>query len=387
VSSGRVRLARNLEELERLRPLWETVEWEREDADLDYLVERVRVRPAAVGPFGALVVADGAVVAGAAGWVESKPLPARIGYARIHAPTLSVLQMANGGIVATSPVAASELALAAWGVLERGEAELLALPAMPVESPLFDAFARLGGPLERQRFVPTWMRRSLVLPATFDEFLATRSYETRRVIKKNANRLHRAFAATLRVELLRLPSQHEQLVRDLDRIGRLTYQRAVGTGFSNTPEERTLTALALERGWLRAWVLYDGDRPISYWLGSVYRGTLLLRATGYDDAYAAHRVGAYLLARLIEDACADPDISVVDFGPGRSEYKQHFTNESHAERNLLVFAPTLRARRVSAVRTAVLAAAWIGRGSADALRVTNRVKRGWRRRLRRTVAS
>ena len=41
-----VEIARTPDELERLRPLWETVSWEREEAELDYLLARVRLKPA-----------------------------------------------------------------------------------------------------------------------------------------------------------------------------------------------------------------------------------------------------------------------------------------------------------------------------------------------------
>ena len=46
--------------------------------------------------------------------------------------------------------------------------------------------------------------------------------------------------------------------------------------------------------------------------------------------------------RVIEDACADPALDVLDFGPGDAAYKQQFSNESREERNVVVFAPTFR---------------------------------------------
>ena len=48
-----------------------------------------------------------------------------------------------------------------------------------MDSQAYRAFAALGGPLERQRFVPVWERRLLDLPASFDEFLAGRSRKIR----------------------------------------------------------------------------------------------------------------------------------------------------------------------------------------------------------------
>ena len=122
--------------------------------------------------------------------------------------------------------------------------------------------------------------------------------------------------------------------------------------------------------------------PIAYWLCSLYRGTLLVRWTGFDDAYAEYRAGYYLLARAIESACADPEITVLDFGPGDAAYKLQFGNDSSEERNLVVFAPTLRGRRINLQRTAVLGAARLARHAVDAAGMTDRLRTGWRGRLR-----
>jgi len=49
--------------------------------------------------------------------------------------------------------------------------------------------------------------------------------------------------------------------------------------------------------------------------------------------------------RVIEDACADPSLDVLDFGPGDAAYKRQFSSDSRVERNVVVFAPTFRGRR------------------------------------------
>ena len=154
---------------------------------------------------------------------------------------------------------------------------------------------------------------------------------------------------------MREPSGLDRLVRDADRVARSTYQRALGAGFADTPEQRTLAAVGLEHGWLRGYLLYLDAEPIAYWLCSVYGGTILIRTAGYDNAYAEQRVGIYLLMRVVEDACADPALRVLDFGPGDAAYKQQFSNEQWQERNLVVFAPSFRGRRINLTRTGIVA--------------------------------
>jgi len=50
---------------------------------------------------------------------------------------------------------------------------------------------------------------------------------------------------------------------------------------------------------------------------------------------------------------------------------------------VVVFAPTVRGVRINLVRTAILAAAVGARRVAGSLGLTERIKRGWRTRVRR----
>jgi hypothetical protein len=286
------------------------------------------------------------------------------------------LRVVDGGLVAG---AEPEPLLAA--VLTAG-ADAAVFPALPVGSELLAAVSGVGGTLERQRFTRTSVRRRLVLPASLDEFLASRSRKTRFGVRYDGARLRDELGAELRVDALREPADLERLVGDLDRVAATTYQRAAGAGFANTPEERAVTEVGLAHGWTRAYVLSHGARPIAYWLCSIHRGTILLRGTGFDYAYGRLRPGIYLLMRVIEDACTDPELSVLDFGSGDAPYKQHFSSESFEERSVVVFAPTWRGRRINAVRTAILGSALLARRVADATGVTEHTKARWRSRMR-----
>jgi CelD/BcsL family acetyltransferase involved in cellulose biosynthesis len=363
-------IARSADELEALRPMWGAVPWEREEAEIDYLLARAILRPEVVAPFGLLV--DGG---GIAGRFEERPLPARIGYRTVVAPRLRLLRVVDGGIVGMPAVEALRPML--------DEVDGIVFPPLPDGSGLESAARALGGPLQRQPFARAVTRRRLVLPVSFDDFVASRSANTRWRIRRDARRVPDALGEH-HVEVIREPVQLEQLFRDAEHVARRTYQRAVGAGFADTVEQRELARIALEHGWLRAHLLYRGGEPIAFWLCSIYRGRALIRTTGFDDRFAAQRVGVYLLMRVIEDLIADPELHSLDFGPGDAAYKQQFSSESLAERELVVFARTWRGLRGNAVRAPVLGAALAARRALDAARLTDRVRTGWRGRLRRS---
>jgi hypothetical protein len=333
-----------------------------------------------IGPYAAVASVDGRAVGGLAGRLELRRLSTRVGYKVVYAPSARLLRVVDGGIAgATDPDVLAALLGTIRAALADGTADAVELPPAEVGSQLLRAFGSLGGPLERQPFVVPWTRRMLELPPTFEDFVASRSSNTRWRIRRDARRLAETFGDELHVEIVRDPSGLDRLVESADRVARSTYQRALGAGFSDTPEQRALAAVGLAHGWVRGYLLRLGEKPIAYWLCSTYGDTILIRTAGFDVQYAELRVGLFLLMRVIEDAIADPDLRVLDFGPGDAAYKQQFSNESRQEQNVVIFAPTLRGRRLNATRTLVLAPARGARRLLDESGLTDRVKTRWRR--------
>jgi hypothetical protein len=215
-----------------------------------------------------------------------------------------------------------------------------------------------------------------VLPPTFDAFLAGLSRKTRAGVRYDAKKLEAAFDA--RVEIVAGPD--DAVVDRLETIARTTYQRRLGAGFSR--DRAGALRVALANGWSRVYLLYDGDMPVAFWWCGVHGDRIRLNTTGYLPAYADQRPGIYLLMRVIEDAIADPRLRILDFGPGRSDYKQRFSNDGYEEQNLYLFAPRLRPQVARATSTAVRGAAVGTRRVLDHAGMTQRLKTAWRRRLR-----
>jgi CelD/BcsL family acetyltransferase involved in cellulose biosynthesis len=375
-----IEVARALEDLERLRPAWNELPWEREEAAYEYFTTRLSVRPGVIGPYAAVASAGGRAVGGLAARLELRRLSTSVGYKVVYAPTARLLRVVDGGLVgADDPDVLDALLATVRTALADGTADAVELPPAEVGSPLLQAFTSLGGPFERQPFITPWTRRRLELPATFEEFVASRSSNTRWRIRRDARRLAETHGDDLRVEIVRDPSGLDRLVESADRVARTTYQRALGAGFADTPEQRALAAVGLEHGWVRGYLLLLREAPIAYWLCSTWGDTILIRTAGYDPAFAELRVGLFLLMRVIEDAIADPALRVLDFGPGDAAYKQQFSSESREERNTVVFAPTLRGRRLNATRTLVLAPARGVRRILDETGLTDKVRARWRR--------
>jgi CelD/BcsL family acetyltransferase involved in cellulose biosynthesis len=136
---------------------------------------------------------------------------------------------------------------------------------------------------------------------SWDEYLATRSSNFRQQLRAS----ERALAG--RGPTFRLTGDPDRLAPDLDVLFALHRARWPDSPWF-TPAEafhRDFAALALERGWLRLWLLELDGRPAAAWLGYRFAGIESYYQAGRDPGLQRERVGLVLLAHTIREALAD----------------------------------------------------------------------------------
>jgi CelD/BcsL family acetyltransferase involved in cellulose biosynthesis len=322
----------------------------------------------------------------AVGWVERSRLACRIGYKAVYRPAVQMLRIAHGGIAgATDEESAAAVVRELDRALADGQADVLLVPAVRLESPLDRALCGLSGGLRVERPRQPAVHRALALPATYDEFLARRDAKSRYNLKKTNTKLEQTFGDRLDLSVLAGPESFERIFSDLERIAAKTYQRGLRVGFADTPDRRAYVRVALERGEFRAWVLSIDGVPIAFWQGIGRGRTFVLSNAGYDPEFARLGVGSYVQMRMFRDLIEDPLVDLIDFGWGDADYKARFGTESWLEHDVLIFAPSFRGVRVRVLRAAVLGVDRLARRIVDRLGVRDAVKRVWRGRLGRSA--
>ena len=323
-----------------------------------------------------------------AGRVESRRLETALGYKVVYAPRVRLLHVVDGGLVAADRRRARRPARRRSGASSRGgERRRGRLPAAAARlRPLRAPSTTLGGPLERQPLIAPWTRRRLVLPATL------------RGVRRLAE-LEHALADPPRRQAARRPrsatgSRSRSSASHPGSTGssatptgspRSTYQRALGAGFADTPEQRALAAVGLEHGWMRGYLLYLDAEPIAYWLCSIYGGTILIRTAGFDNAYAEHRVGIYLLMRVDRGRLRRSRAPRARLRARRRRLQAAVQQRELAgARTSSSSRRRFRGRRINATRTAILGAAFASPAACSTRpSLTDRVRTRWRSRLRR----
>lgn len=163
---------------------------------------------------------------------------------------------------------------------------------------------------------------SPVLPLTessWDEFLAARSSGFRQQVRRFERRLGKEHELRFRL------ADADSLQQDLDALFALHRARWPGSPWFADAEafHRDFAGLALERGWLRLWILELDGHPAAAWLGYRFAGVESFYQSGRDPGLQRERVGFVLLAHTIREAL-EGGIGEYRFLRGDEGYKFRF---------------------------------------------------------------
>jgi CelD/BcsL family acetyltransferase involved in cellulose biosynthesis len=366
---------RTLEEVEALRDSWRG--FSHPDADLEIFLTVIRERPEMLRPHVIAVQRDGRPAALLAARLEDCELPAKFGYATLYRPRLRRITVVTGGVVSAAEDCGA-LAEALLAALARGEADAVELQRIPVTSPLRQALLERSPAVLRQPFVGTTPHHAMDLPDGAAAVLPALSKSVRDNLKRYSRRLEREYGARVTVRQFDAPTDFEDAVRDLETVAAATYQRGLGAGF-RAETDATLTRIALEGGWFRAWVLYLDGTPCAFEIGHLCGDRIVIAAKGFDPAYGRLHIGKVLQLRMLEALADDPAVKLLDFGFGDAEYKQKLATQTWEDTDVLVYGRSPRAIVAAVGRAAILGADRLARRAAGADRIA-RVKRRWRDR-------
>lgn len=195
---------------------------------------------------------------------------------------------------------------------------------------------------------------------TWDELLADRSANFRQQVRRRERQLERSYKLQFR-----LCTDPTQLDADMGLLFKLHEARWAGTYSRAFTEHRQAFHLefarhALERGWLRLWVMELDSVAVAVWYGFRYAGVEWYYQAGRDPARDSASVGFVLLCHTIRAALQD-GASAYWFLRGSETYKGRFAEEDPG-------VETVAAVRTLRGRAAVAAARTIDRAPATARR-------------------
>jgi hypothetical protein len=376
----RVEISKDVESLLVLREDWQKMSRD-PNGDIDFYLTVNQNQSEVLRPHVVSVKQGDAVKAILVARIDKRPLELALGYKKLSSPPLLFLTVVYGGVLgADSEEVASLLIESVRDALRNGDADLALFHAIDEDSVFHDVLKKTGSVFTRD-FYPEHMQRwTARLPGSYDDFLKSRSSNTRHNLKRYAKKFQTALGNGAEVRTFRDPGDVALMLAHTEDVARKTYHRGLGVGFVNNDLTRNVAALTAAKGWLRSYVLYVRGQPCAFWNGWLYHRTFFTWTTGYDPALNDYRPGTFLLQKMFEDLCAERSADGVNFGFGDAQYKRDWSDHNQAQISVLFFAPTAKGISLNLIRTPLVAAAGAARAVLDRTDVLQRVKKAWRAR-------
>ena len=379
-SAVSVRIIKDLQQVAAVRPAWTSWRGHR-DADIDFYQAVLASRSDAARPHVVLIERDGIPDAALVGEASTTTLRERIAYVSVPVSRVRVLSFVYGGFLGNQSRDNSELIVKELvRSLCDGEADLAVVSYVRRETSFYDVALTLPSFLMRDHFPVKQYHSMMDLPKTVEAIYRGFSGKHRAELRRDGKRFRAAFSDDIQIRRFAAIDQLDQLIAVAEQVAATTYQRGLGVGFSNTRQVRELLTLEAAKGWLRGFVLYAGGQPCAFLIGSIYNDIFLSEYFAHDPAYSKHSPGMYLLAHAMEDLCRE-GVAKIDFGIGEAFYKQRFGNCHWQESILYLYAPTWTGMRVKALRTMAVLINSTGKSLLQRMKLVERVKKLWRRRV------
>ncbi len=379
-----IRIARSTEEVEALREVWTSWGGHR-DSDIDVVLMIIESLPEAIRPHVIALYKGGKPDAILIGRFEKKRLAFKVGYLTVFRSWARCLTFVYGALRGSASAENAELLVQeVCRCLKNNEADLARFEFIRVDSPLYQKAMNLPGLLSRDSHPAVQLHDLMEISGSVETVYQRMSSKSRGELRRKMRKLEVHPAGALRIVCYREPAEIDRMFADVERIAQNTYQRGLGAGFADTPAVRQRLGLAARKGWLRAYVGYLGERPISFWIGMLYGDTFVGEYLGFDAEFRQFAPGMGLMMKGIEGFCTGANGDVVkklDFGLGHAEYKVALSTENWNEAMVHIFSPTFKG--------ALLRSAWTGsqtmdrwaRGVLSSTSFLPRLKRIWRDRL------
>jgi len=267
---------------------------------------------------------------------QSVPMKFQLGDQTLFAPLLK-LQVREGGLVEEAR-AVAEPEPPADPLEPESQGFLIRSLPVSVEQP---KLTRRGGYL---CYVPSQFRRYYIdLRQSFDEYKQRFSSKTRSTLQRKVKKYAEHCGGSISWKAYKTVEEMPEYFRHARTISAKTYQKKLlDAGLPDSEDfYRELESLAGENR-VRAYILFDGGRPVSYLYCPVHDGVLIYQYLGYDPEYMKYSVGTVLQWLALESLFDEGCFRLFDFTEGESDHKRLFATHGLLCANVFFLKPSLR---------------------------------------------
>ncbi|MGA2679663.1 MAG: GNAT family N-acetyltransferase [Sedimentisphaerales bacterium] len=379
-------VAKNLTEVESLRPVWEKLQKEETypvpNADIDRFISVIEPLQDTVRPHIILLRYNGSSEAMAIGRVGMIELNCRIGYKTLFRPALKGLSIVYGGLIGKFTdnalcVLLQELRL----VLSKREADVVVFNHLKIDSPIRQLVRKKTNVLCRHHFPSIEPHWQTIIPDSVELFYASIPSKHKREWGRLLRRLEAESACSVKVKCYQSAEDVDYIADVASKISARTYKHTLNIGFTDDTLTRSLLTQSAKKGWLQAYIMDIGGEPSAFEFGIRYGTTFWPEYMGYDPKWARFGPGMLLWIKVIEELCASADIHKLDYGFGDADYKKKLGTNYWPEASVLIYAPRMYPIFIDMLQS-FMAAISIGLGYVlKKIGLVGWIKRNWRKML------
>jgi hypothetical protein len=387
-SDLKIATIRDLEGLEKIRPVWERMQQSEPfpvpNTDINRYIATVKELDGAAQPYIVLLSKDGRPAAMAVGRIENRRLRLRLGYKTLCSPTLKCLSVVYGGIIGqpTSELC-RVLVFELIDAMRHREADVVFFNHLRIGSQIHKLCKAMPSFWRRSHFItptPHWQTH---LPNSVEELYSRVPKSRRRKWRRDLRRMEKANCGNTEIVCY---SSREDLDCFMDvacRVERATYKSTLAGQPLNCQLNRSVLEQSARDGWLRAYVLYIGDSPSAFQTDVQYANTHFSEQASFDPKWHRCSPGIVLLLKVLEELCQDGKIRTVDYGFGDALYKRQFGTDCWLEECVYIYAPRLYQISINMLQSSLACLSLALRYVADKYTLTSWVKRRWRSTLQK----
>jgi CelD/BcsL family acetyltransferase involved in cellulose biosynthesis len=270
----------------------------------------------------------------------------------------------------------ADIPVSARGVLVR---EWPVLPGLPV-------VRHVEGCL---RYVMKQYRHCFIdMSVDFECYKSKFSSKTRSTIARKCKKFSEHCGGKLLWTVHRTESEIRDFLTLAVSLAARTYQeKLLGLGLPSTLEFAEWAAKEAQHGRVRAFLLYDGDKPVSYLFCPIRDGIVEYAYLGYDPDYRNHSVGVVLQWLALESLFAEQSFRYFDFTEGESDHKRQFATHERLCANVLFIRADLRGHILVACHRGLDVISGAVGAALDRWGLRGRLRRYLRFRTARTTCS
>ncbi|WP_210395936.1 GNAT family N-acetyltransferase [Motiliproteus sediminis] len=193
-------------------------------------------------------------------------------------------------------------------------------------------------------YIPlTYQHCYIDLSTGFENYQQKFSSKTRSSLRRKLKKYAKHSGGDICWKSYHKPDEINDFFKHARQVSELTYQEKLfDGGIPGDPEFINNSHDLASKGEVRAYVLFDGTRPVSYLFCPVKESVAIYSYLGYDPSYSNFSVGTVLQWLAIEQMFDDEDLKYFDFTEGQSHHKQQFATHQRQCANIYFIKRSFR---------------------------------------------